>query len=1067
MRASETCHDERRRADIRRHTDADGQPDLNGIDYVEVSDDQRSIQVFFLGKAPAQITPTNVRIDGGRRVTGIKVVRLDLCIQEDTELDDCMTVVVDRPGDFSTYTLRLVNADAAGRPGQQPLDGFDPRYAQIEFSFKANCRSDFDCKLEDTCPPESSQQPEINYLAKDYASFRQLILDRLALVMPNWTERHTPDLGITLVELLAYVGDHLSYYQDAVATEAYLDTARQRISVRRHARLVDYQVGEGCNARGWVCLATDTDLVLKPGTFFLITGYNEDLPAGSQMLDMADLREIPPARYEVFQPLIDDQPLALYTEHKSISFYTWGDRECCLPRGATSATLKDIWAEQASDDTSDLAQQPAAAPESAARSTRLRLSPGDVLIFEEVLGPKTGVPADADMSHRHAVRLTRVEPGVDSLYDQPIVEIEWAQEDALPFALCISAIGRAPECAYLDDISVARGNVILVDHGRPIVAEELPPPPPPRQPDLGCAGEGEPLESLPQAQRYQARLRFGPVTHRAPFPTPAYVSRQQVQYLRALLPRVQARVLELLAQTRGSQTLSADQVQELATIFGTRALVQVGLTPPTTTTRSRRPVSAQEQAAAIERLIASEEKYLAKKARRLGLLIAQAEAGSVLGKTTSDEIADLFGQQYVAGLDAQSPAHFGPAAAALSQSVNEALPEVSIVGRRTTRARALLPIVQNGTPLTDSQYAELRRIHGQPALEAAGLQPASDDVDAQQNATMQAEALGRLIANEESPDVAAQLTWTPRLDLLRSGSRDRHVVAEIDDDGRANIRFGNGTSGLLPEPELALFATYRIGRGTAGNVGPDTISRIVFSNARPDGANLRPRNPLATVGGRDAQPLAEAKLFAPTAFRKQIERAVTADDYARLAERDPRVQRAAATLRWNGSWYSVEVAIDPAANQEADQALLDAIRQFLAPYRRIGHDLSVEPARYVPLDIAVTVCVLPSYMRGHVKAAVLDVLSNRGLAGGGHGFFHPDNLTFGGGIALSKLIGAIQAVPGVETVKVDHLRRLYEEDNGELEQSFLPIGQLEIARLDNDRNQPDNGQLHLTLRGGR
>ena len=37
-----------------------------------------------------------------------------------------------------------------------------------------------------------------------------------------------PDLGITLVELLAYVGDHLSYYQDAVATEAYLDTARQR-----------------------------------------------------------------------------------------------------------------------------------------------------------------------------------------------------------------------------------------------------------------------------------------------------------------------------------------------------------------------------------------------------------------------------------------------------------------------------------------------------------------------------------------------------------------------------------------------------------------------------------------------------------------------------------------------------------------------------------------------------------------------------------------------------------------------------------------------------------------------
>ena len=70
--------------------------------------------------------------------------------------------------------------------------------------------------------------------------------------MPDWRERHVPDLGIALVELLAYVGDHLSYYQDAVATEAYLDTARQRISVRRHARLVDYPMHEGCNARAWV-----------------------------------------------------------------------------------------------------------------------------------------------------------------------------------------------------------------------------------------------------------------------------------------------------------------------------------------------------------------------------------------------------------------------------------------------------------------------------------------------------------------------------------------------------------------------------------------------------------------------------------------------------------------------------------------------------------------------------------------------------------------------------------------------------------------------------------------------
>ena len=57
---------------------------------------------------------------------------------------------------------------------------------------------------------------------------------------------------MTLVELLAYSADQLSYYQDAVATEAYLGTARRRASVRRHARLVDYAMHDGANARAWV-----------------------------------------------------------------------------------------------------------------------------------------------------------------------------------------------------------------------------------------------------------------------------------------------------------------------------------------------------------------------------------------------------------------------------------------------------------------------------------------------------------------------------------------------------------------------------------------------------------------------------------------------------------------------------------------------------------------------------------------------------------------------------------------------------------------------------------------------
>ena len=95
-----------------------------------------------------------------------------------------------------------------------------------------------------------------------------------------------------------------------------------------------------------------------------------------------------------------------------------------------------------------------------------------MLIFEEVVGPRTGKEADRDPTRRHAVRLTRVEPGLDALYDQPIVEIEWAPEDALPFSLCLSTVGPAPECRLLEDVSVARSNVVLVDHGRTLEEPE-------------------------------------------------------------------------------------------------------------------------------------------------------------------------------------------------------------------------------------------------------------------------------------------------------------------------------------------------------------------------------------------------------------------------------------------------------------------------------------------------------------------------------------------------------------------------------------------------------------------
>jgi hypothetical protein len=460
------CKNEKRRAMVRKYKEVNGKALFNGIDYLEVMPGQTTLKVHFIFNLPVKgdgvpsdcypLSKENVVIEGGVRIKDIRVVSVN-------SNADVLTVDVNVPGDFSTYRLRLVAS-----PGStDPPKTFDKQLSEIKFSFKVNCPSDFDCRSSKVCSTESLPEPHIDYLARDYASFRSLILDRLSVIMPDWKERSPADLGIVLTELLAYTGDYLSYYQDAVATEAYLTTARKRVSVRRHARLLDYPMHDGCNSRVWVCFE------LKPecGTVILkkedeSTGRRTKLLTRSSLGTVVDWDDWENLAFEnhleAFELLHD---ITLYPSHSMISFYTWGDDECCLPKGSTRATLID---------------------------DGLKLQAGDVLIFEELCGPETGDKGDADQSHRQAVRLTNVSYGTDPLQsDLKIAEIEWHQEDALTFPVCISSRLAGVDCK---DISCARGNVVLADHGATHLNEELIP------------------AIVPVSGNYRPRLSYGNIT---------------------------------------------------------------------------------------------------------------------------------------------------------------------------------------------------------------------------------------------------------------------------------------------------------------------------------------------------------------------------------------------------------------------------------------------------------------------------------------------------------------------------------------------------------------------------
>ncbi len=379
------------------------QKGLNGIDYIELAKDRKTLLVHFIHNLPGQenavpanspsLTEENVAITGGVSIKDISAISV-------SSFANVLTLRVNTTGDnFSTYTLSLVDSTDQSKQ----LQGFDPQLSVVEFSFRVDSLSEFDCQPVVESIQERTTPPIIDYLAKDYASFRQLMLDRMTVTIPQWQERNSSDIGVMLVELLAYTADRLSYFQDAVATEAYLGTARRRVSIRRHARLLDYPMHDGCNARAWLTIEANDqgngnkllgpDInTNRPGTRF----YTRVAPLPEQFT-FDDYPTLVNSGVQIFETMHD---ITLYKSHNKINIYTWDAQQYYLKTGTTKATLEN---------------------------KNLQIKVGDVLIFEEIKGVDTGLAIDADAEHRHVVRLTKVTKNIDPLHNnKELLEIEWA-----------------------------------------------------------------------------------------------------------------------------------------------------------------------------------------------------------------------------------------------------------------------------------------------------------------------------------------------------------------------------------------------------------------------------------------------------------------------------------------------------------------------------------------------------------------------------------------------------------------------------------------------------------------
>ncbi len=378
------------------------------------------------------------RLRAGSQPAQVQVVH----VSQPDPLAPVVLLRVEPIGDYSTYTIAL-DSSAFGSldPAFQPV--IDPLLAEVGFKFRPGCFNT-NCAPEWSGSPPPVEQPVIDYLAKDYDSFRHTMMAAMSARVPGWEPTSEADLDQVLIGLFSAAADELSDYQDRVMNEAYLATARKRVSLARHARLMDYHIHQGNQASTWLVLEAAEEM---PPMVAHPVQEGLEVWAGREMKDAARL-------------FTTQQPTFVCPMLNRIGLYAWGGAVRSLEAGATSADLSFfLGAVPFTDHATALAMQ-----------TLIRSGRFPRLVVQEWLNPRTGWPAGRAVGKRQMLRLrpetatATVDP-VTLASASPVwfVRVSWEPEDALRQTYCF---GVDCDGVDVDHVSLFHGNVVRACHGQ-------------------------------------------------------------------------------------------------------------------------------------------------------------------------------------------------------------------------------------------------------------------------------------------------------------------------------------------------------------------------------------------------------------------------------------------------------------------------------------------------------------------------------------------------------------------------------------------------------------------------
>lgn len=254
------------------------------------------------------------------------------------------------------------------------------------------------------------------------------------------------------------------------------------------------------------------------------------------------------------------------------------------------------------------------------------------------------------------------------------------------------------------------------------------------------------------------------------------------------------------------------------------------------------------------------------------------------------------------------------------------------------------------------------------------------------------------------------ILWKEVASLYGKKSNDQVYITRQNDAGQTTVIFGDGITGArLPSGQQNIKASYRRGIGTEALLKAHQLSQLL---TRPLGVKAV-TNPLPASGAQDRERLADARRNANLTVLT-IDRIVSLQDYEDFARAFAGISKAMAI--WMHAKRKRYVHLTIAGYQGASVPLDSPLYKNLCKaIQNAGIPdvaIHIANAEYKRFNLTASIQVHPDYLPDKVRSTVDQQLRDH---------FSFSRRQFGQPVALSEVISVMQEVAGVVAVDVDAL----------------------------------------------